>query len=894
MKKIFSFILAIWLGHALHAQVSVYDCLVYPWVTQADIDAAVEFHRPCIILGNGATYNFTGFSYRKIIAENEVRIMANQEFYAGNYSTGGEMHIKTDPMGGFDVAVINRSNLIGVPRYEKLELGVALPPAVDTKVFNFINATAKGINPFLEWQLKVEATFTGPDGMVKKVDGFFYRDMTRDIPNGTWNYLNNTSYPFRIRFAPPENGAWTCQVKIYESNVLTYTGDVFPFSVMESGNPGYVKVHSNQKNLARGNDQVLFPIGQNIPWPNWTNLEAATETGPVEWQAYLDKISSYADQGGKYLRVLTHPGSMDIEWEKLGNYYDRLDYAWEMDKLIDLAEERDIMVEFNLLMHQQFSTVGDNTYKWDFSNYYPPGTWGEPSHFKPYCYRSQLGLTEPEQLFTDSIPLEYLKQRTRYLVSRYGYSTNIYMFELASEIFHLGEEKQDSVWQDNGGNWHDSTWGYINHYEIDPDTRAAVYNYHTVMSDFIKNKMGHNQHLLAVDYGMGSKSMPYEYPHFGSPNWSDPDYSFNLANIDVISLNYYASDPSKLYISDDNSIMELNGELLNTFGKPVFYSECGPAGAADDCNPSGHKIDLMSIPFTGICGMNLWHDMDGAKGQWPNIVRTMNHMNSTGVKAVLSGDWDGLRERDNATLSANVVEQHQLLTASREKGAGYIKNRTYNVRTDNNGGYACTSVPVTSSDFLSWSVFNDSQTDLHLFELSPNTDYLIHYFSYANGDYMASWCFHTNILGTNPLPHPVLQLFGGYPNISPVLWFIIEQNNCNDHKTVNSKISLTDKEIGQKLKLMNTGTEEHIEVDRNIAVYPNTSQGVFTVEVRGDDDLQISEVKVYDLLGKLIKTEKANASKVNIDISEHATGTYILQISAGDDIITRKVLIRRE
>lgn len=83
-------------------------------------------------------------------------------------------------------------------------------------------------------------------------------------------------------------------------------------------------------------------------------------------------------------------------------------------------------------------------------------------------------------------------------------------------------------------------------------------------------------------------------------------------------------------------------------------------------------------------------------------------------------------------------------------------------------------------------------------------------------------------------------------------------------------------------------------LDEVITVYPNTSQGVFTVEIKGNNDQQLSEVKVYDLLGKLIKVVSADAVKVSIDISEHPVGTYILQISTESDTVTKKILISRD
>ncbi len=70
-------------------------------------------------------------------------------------------------------------------------MGVQLPNAIQVRVDNFLQERdvrqAEKINPFLEWELDVEAVFTHKaTGTVKQVDGFFYREYERDPSRNSW------------------------------------------------------------------------------------------------------------------------------------------------------------------------------------------------------------------------------------------------------------------------------------------------------------------------------------------------------------------------------------------------------------------------------------------------------------------------------------------------------------------------------------------------------------------------------------------------------------------------------------------------------------------------------------------------------------------------------------
>src|SRR4051812_31221902 len=82
------------------------------------------------------------------------------------------------------VVMLNYEDGSTVQKLQKLELGIQLPNALQIRVDNFlkelrVNESEK-LNPFLEWELDIEAFFTHEaTGTVETIDAFYYREYER-------------------------------------------------------------------------------------------------------------------------------------------------------------------------------------------------------------------------------------------------------------------------------------------------------------------------------------------------------------------------------------------------------------------------------------------------------------------------------------------------------------------------------------------------------------------------------------------------------------------------------------------------------------------------------------------------------------------------------------------
>ena len=71
-----------------------------------------------------------------------------------------------------------------------------------------------------------------------------------------------------------------------------------------------------------------------------------------------------------------------------------------------------------------------------------------------------------------------------------------------------------------------------------------------------------------------------------------------------------------------------------------------------------------------------------------------------------------------------------------------------------------------------------------------------------------------------------------------------------------------------------------------LAVYPNPVKNTLNLSYNQN----ISAVEIYNLLGQQMTSEKVNANQKQIDISNYASGSYLVKVFAGDMVKTIKVI----
>ena len=239
-----------------------------------------------------------------------------------------------------------------------------------------------------------EVRFTSPSGETLEVAAFWYQDSTLD--------LKAKGAPhWQVRFTPTETGEWTVSSGGVKSTVTVTPSESHGFLRVAPGNPRY---------LAYDDDTPFFAIGLNLGWAT------SKEQTLADYERWFDALAA---QGANTVRVWTAAWSFGLEWQDtgLGNYTGRLDRAWLLDRVFELAEARGIKIILVLINHGQFSETTNPE-------------WAENP------YNAALGgpCAEPQCFVTNEQAKNLFKRRLHYTAARWSYSPSLLAWEWWNEV----------------------------------------------------------------------------------------------------------------------------------------------------------------------------------------------------------------------------------------------------------------------------------------------------------------------------------------------------------------------------------------------------------------------------------------------------------------------------
>jgi hypothetical protein len=370
-------------------------------------------------------------------------------------------------------------------------------------------------NPFEPCEVDVMVTFHQPDGTDVNIPGFYYRLYN---PSGS----NPETYPnsgagaisWRARFAPSQLGSYTCDIKVKDVDGTATVTSAKTFTCIESGKKGFIRVDPNQHDFLKyANGDTCLNIGQNIGWNNG---------GIYGWDNYLKKMHN---AGANWVRLwcCTYGSDMGVALEWLPGLYGTtyfqgvgkpsLQTSLRMDRYVEIAEQNDIAIQFALQHHGQVSTDTNP----DWAN-------------NPYNAANPGGfLSDPCKYFTDANAIKQTKNKYRYIVARWGYSTSIFAWELFNEV-----------------QW---TNGWKNQ-------QANVVAWHNTMASYIRSIDAFKHPVTTSSHGPGFEDL------------------WNLPDINLVENHYYGNDTIRVF---DQTALS-----LQDFNKPVLMAEFGLGG-----NPEG-------------------------------------------------------------------------------------------------------------------------------------------------------------------------------------------------------------------------------------------------------------------------------------------------------------------
>jgi len=432
--------------------------------------------------------------------------------------------------------------------YAKYEVGFALDREYD--------------NPFDPEQISVEAVFESPSGKTIRVPGFSYQDYPADSVRREKSFEGKAGPSgWRIRFAPSESGKF--QGKIIARDRAGQKEIKLPeFVVSPSDNPGFIRCTAGTNGrTVFDSGRMFMPIGECL----WM---------PRTLDQFETHFAEYEKHGMNYCRFFTSHDSMFCfeNSRRPAGQYD-LFILRKLDYLFDAMAARGVYAMPCLEMFTDFRITQPYPY-WEQN---------------PYNAKNGGPCRSVSEFFVNAEARRLYKNRLRYFIARYGYSTNLFCLQLFAEA------------------------NYIEHYDM-----AAVRTWHQEMAAYLRS----------ID--------PYGHPVSTSmAAWDSQDKAlFALPEIDLVLNEVYNARDFAGKLARDNR------DVLAEYRKPVFLAEAGLTfeylGVTDSSGLHIHNA-IWANPLSGGIGVpSFW---------WTSYIREKNLLPHFKAFSdfIKGGDFTGLK-----------------------------------------------------------------------------------------------------------------------------------------------------------------------------------------------------------------------------------------------------------
>jgi len=334
-----------------------------------------------------------------------------------------------------------------------------LTPKVYQRVTLDLDLQATYDNPFEPEEISVEAVVATPSMKTWRAPGFLYQPFERELiedeedPEVKKEEVFPAGPPhWQVRLAFTEPGAHLVRVSARDRTGRVVS-EPLRFDVQPADVPGMVHRHpSDARYFATDRGETFYPVGANVCW-----------AGPRGTFDYDQWLPLYARNGCNLVRVWLSPFWTTLAMNTPASGFEGIDLgnAWRLDHVLELAEKLGIRLmpcidSFNILRSKER----------------PHGNYEDA----PYV-RSRGGpLREPLDYFTHPRSLRAYRNRLRYLVARYGYSTSIFAWELWNEVDIIDGYDSEVV-----ARWHAEMARYLR--DLDPWHHMVTTSFATPRGD---------------------------------------------------------------------------------------------------------------------------------------------------------------------------------------------------------------------------------------------------------------------------------------------------------------------------------------------------------------------------------------------------------------------------
>ena len=288
-------------------------------------------------------------------------------------------------------------------------------------------------NPYLQEEISLDMLLLSPSG--KKLTLPCYYESGESGRESLW----------KARFTPQETGKYTYFFKLNKLGKAAFTSKPSNFTASSSKRKGFLHI-KNDWALQFDNGKPFRGIGENIGWESRAHDDSKFSKGLHENPMYNYEymLRSLANHGGNFYRTWISSFNLPIDWQHgfNSNRYQETDKYFnpsaiaKMDRLISLSDSLGVYMML---------TLGQGAYNLKDGGFSPNAT----------------------DFFVNPKSKERYKNRLRYFIARWGYSTSIGAWEFFNEVDNVQFGNQNKpISADSIVQWHNEMSTYIK--QIDP------------------------------------------------------------------------------------------------------------------------------------------------------------------------------------------------------------------------------------------------------------------------------------------------------------------------------------------------------------------------------------------------------------------------------------------
>ncbi|HOF39308.1 MAG TPA: hypothetical protein PLD73_04485 [Candidatus Hydrogenedentes bacterium] len=284
---------------------------------------------------------------------------------------------------------------------------------------------ARYSNPFRSEEIRVDVAVEPESGERFTVPAFLYQPFERrleDTDKGPAERLQPAGEPrWQARLAFSEPGRHALQVTAIDRSGRVESGPI-SVNIAPADVAGMARRHPQDHcYFVTDRGETLYLIGANVCW--------AGRRGTFD---YDDWLAKYAEANCNFIRVWLSPPWTTFAMNTLESGYDgiALGNAWRLDYVLEQSERLGLRM---MLCIDSFNILRSTEVLY--------GLWEDT----PYIQANGGPLVRSEDYFTEPAMLAAYRDRLRYLVARYGYSTSVFAWEFWNEVDIIDTYRSETV-----------------------------------------------------------------------------------------------------------------------------------------------------------------------------------------------------------------------------------------------------------------------------------------------------------------------------------------------------------------------------------------------------------------------------------------------------------------